>query len=402
MPWREMSSMGQREEFVRLAGMAGANMSELCRRFGVSRSNGYKWLGRYAVLGGAGLAEFSRRPKRSPARTSAAMEGEVLRIRDASNGAWGGRKIALVLSREGFAAPSASTVTAVLRRHGRLEARAREHPGPWRRFERAHPNELWQMDYKGHFELSRGRCHPLTVLDDHSRYSLGLEACADERDHTVRGRLTGIFRVYGLPLAMLADNGAPWGSTGAEAWTALEIWLMRLGVALMHGAPRHPQTQGKDERFHRTLKAEVLQGKTFGDLAQCQSAFDTWRTIYNHQRPHEALAMQTPALRYRPSPRPFPPTLPPIEYGPGDQTRKVDDKGRIFFRNRPWRVGKAFRGLPIALRPTPEDGVFSLRFCAQVIGQIDLRQETSNMARGLVDDAIASPTTPQAPQPQAS
>jgi transposase InsO family protein len=399
MPWREVSVSGQREEFVRLARMPGANVSELCRRFGVARSNGYKWLARYAAVGEKGLAELSRRPKASPLRTPAAVEAQVLRIREASNGAWGGRKIAKVLQREGLPAPSASTITEVLRRHGRLEARAGEHPGPWRRFERDHPNELWQMDFKGHFELARGRCHPLTVLDDHSRYSLGLEACGDEQDLTVRGRLSDIFRRYGLPLAMLADNGSPWGSAGADAWTALEIWLMRLGVTMAHGGPRHPQTQGKDERFHRTLKAEVLQGRTFGDLAQCQSAFDAWRARYNHERPHEALEMQTPSARYRPSPRAFPPRLPPIEYGPGDQVRKVCDKGCVSFKNRQWRVGKAFRGLHVALRETPQDGRYTVRFCAQQIGQIDLTAETSNMACGLVDEAIASPTIPQAPAP---
>jgi transposase InsO family protein len=109
-----------------------------------------------------------------------------------------------------IAAPAASTVTEILRRHGKLDGRGAEHPGPHRRFERAQPNELWQMDFKGHFEIGRGRCHPLTVLDDHSRYALGVEACGDERDGTARSRLVAVFRRYGLPDAMLMDNGPPW------------------------------------------------------------------------------------------------------------------------------------------------------------------------------------------------
>jgi transposase InsO family protein len=401
MGWREVSVMDQRREFVELARAPGANVSELCRRFGVSRSNGYKWLDRYRKQGEAGLEDRSRRPKRSPRRSSAAAEAEVLRIREESNGAWGGRKITRVLEREGKVgpAPRPSTITEILRRHDRLERRAGEHPGPYRRFERAGPNELWQMDFKGHFALQRGRCHPLTVLDDHSRYSLEIGALADEQDLSVRARLAPVFRVHGLPLQMLTDNGSPWGDTGGQSWTAFEVWLMRLGVGLTHGRPWHPQTQGKDERFHRSLQAEVLDGASFADLAACQRRFDAWRIRYNHERPHEALDLGVPAERYRVSPRPYPERLPPIEYGPGDLVRKVDVNGFISFQGRAWRVGKPFKRLPVALRPTLQDGVFDLRFCAHAIARLDLRSGQLK-ARGLVDDDQASPTTPPAqPQP---
>ncbi len=321
----------------------------------------------------------------------------MLRIRAASNGAWGGRKIAAVMRRAGQrAVPAASTITAILRRHDQLGARAAEHPGPWQRFERAAPNELWQMDFKGHFALPRGRCHPLTVLDDHSRYALGLEALADEREGSVRVRLSAIFRRYGLPWAMIMDNGSPWGDSSGGRHTVFTVWLIRLGIHVGHARPLHPQTCGKDERFHRSLEVEVLAGRSFGDLIHCQAAFDAWRVVYNHQRPHEALAMGVPAERYRLSPRPFPDTLPPIEYAPGDIVRKVRDGGRISFDHRVWRVGKAFVGQPIALRPTAQEGCFTLHFCAQRIGRIDLRAPP---ACGFVDSAEeALPTTPQAPQ----
>ena len=139
---------------------------------------------------------------------------------------------------------------------------------------------------------------------------------------------------------------------------------MRLGVRVLHGRPHHPQTQGKEERFHRTFKAEVVSGRGFRDLPDCQRAFDDWRPRYNHERPHEALGMATPAQRYRPSSRPFPEVLPPIEYAPGDQVRKVDGDGFISFKNRPRRISKALRGEPVALRPTNEDGVFAVHYCA--------------------------------------
>jgi len=373
MPWRELSVMGQREEFVRLALMPGANKSELCRRFGITRSNGYKWIERYTAKGRAGLVERSRRPYGSPQRTLEPVEAEVLRIRARSNGAWGGRKIASVMRREGLErVPAPSTITEILRRHGQLKQRASEHPGPYQRFERAQPNELWQMDFKGHFPLARGRCHPLTVIDDHSRYAVAVEACGDEQDVTVRQHLIAAFRRYGLPCVMLMDNGPPWGDSGAQPFTIFTVWLMRLGVRVTHGRPYHPQTQGKDERFHRTLNAEVLSGRSFCDLPECQRAFDAWRQVYNYERPHQAIDLDVPSSRYCVSPRIFPEHLPQIDYGPDDIVRKVDPNGQISFKGCRFRIGKAFCGQPIALRPTAEDAVLSIHFCAQQIGTIDL------------------------------
>ena len=373
MPWQEKPVTEQREEFVRLALAPGANVSELSRRFGISRANAYKWLARYRAEGREGLCNRSRRPRRSPDRAPPTVEAEVLRIRDASNNAWGARKIAKVMGRSTDEVPALSTITEILRRHGRLERTRDEHPGPYQRFERAEPNELWQMDFKGHFAITDGRCHPLTVLDDHSRYSLTIGACGNERDATVRVQLVPVFRRYGLPLAILTDNGPPWGDAGDQPHTALTAWLMRLGIQVLHCRPLHPQTQGKDERFHRSLKAEVLNGNSFRDLTECQRAFDRWRHVYNHERPHEALAMGTPAERYCASPRPFLETLAAIEYGPDDVVRKVDVNGDISFKARRVVVGKAFRGQPVALRPTTEDGVFSVHYCVHQIARLDLR-----------------------------
>jgi transposase InsO family protein len=332
----------------------------------------------------------------------------VLRIRDESNNAWGGRKIAHVMEREGATVvPAMSTITEILRRHGKLEQRANEHPGPCQRFERAQPNELWQMDFKGDFALSRGRCHPLTVIDDHSRYALCAQACGNEQDAATRQHLAAVFRRYGLPDTMLMDNGSPWGDSGGGRFTAFSVWLMRLGVRVTHGRPYHPQTQGKDERLHRTMKAEIALDR-LADLDQCQRAFDSWRHLYNHRRPHQAIGMATPSERYRPSDRAFPENLPPIEYGAGDIVRKVDKAADISFKNRRIRLGKPFRGEWIALRATTEDGVFSIHFCTHTIGTIDLRAAAA-AACGLVDiaptvcpggEAVAAmPTTPQA-QPQ--
>jgi transposase InsO family protein len=409
MAWRELTVTDQREEFVKLALVPGTNVRELCWRFGIARSCGHKWLRRYLAQGREGLMDRSRQPHCSPARTPAAVEAAVLRIREESNNAWGGRKIARVMNDEGAAVvPSPSTITEILRRHGKLEQRASEHPGPYQRFERARPNELWQMDFKGHFPLSRGRCHPLTVIDDHSRYALCAQACGNEQDRPTRESLVMVFRRYGLPDAMLTDNGGPWGDSGGGRFTAFSVWLMRLGIRVAHGRPYHPQTQGKDERLHRTMKAEIALER-LADLEACQRAFDKWRHVYNHRRPHQAIGMVTPSERYRPSDRPFPESLPPIEYGSGDIVRKADREGDIRFKGRRLRLGKPFRGEPIALRPTSEDGVFSVHFCTHQIGTIDLRAVAAS-ACGLVDIASstgcrgeaadAMPTTPQAQQQQ--
>lgn len=374
MPFKECSAVSAREEFCRLAEVEGANRRELCRRFGISPSIGYKWLERYREAGLAGLADRSRRPKASPNRTVLGVEAQVLAVRT-QHPAWGGRKIRRVLQDDGLCeAPAASTITDILRRHGRLDGPGTGETRHWTRFEHAEPNDLWQMDFKGHFGMRSGRCHPLTVLDDHSRYSLAIGACDNERTATVQAHLTKVFDRSGLPRRILTDNGSPWGTSGSsERNTVLTVWLMDIGVSVIHGRPYHPQTQGKDERFHRTLKSEVLDGRLFDTLAQAQRAFEDWRHIYNTRRPHEALGLATPSTRYRPSPRSMPPHIAPPEYEPQAHVRKVRDNGSIGFKGRDVRTCKAFAGKYVALRATHTDGVFDLCYRSHCLAQIDLR-----------------------------
>jgi transposase InsO family protein len=374
VPWSEKSIMSQRHEFVMLFEREGVNRRELCRRFGISPTIGYRLWARWRQEGKAGLADRSRRPRRSPGRSSADIEALVLAVRD-EHPAWGGRKLRRRLQDLGHQpAPSASTITAILHRHARIEGAASAGHQAFVRFERAAPNELWQMDYKGHFATRAGRCHPLTVVDDHSRYAVGLRACGDQRGDTVQAELTAIFRRYGLPERMLMDNGSPWGSDALHRHTWLTVWLLELGGAISHGRPYHPQTQGKDERFHRTLTAEVIGRRAFADLAECQCRFDAWRVVYNTQRPHEALDLATPAARYRPSERRFPETIEPFDYGPGAIVRRVDEDGWLSFRNRPVKLGRAFGHRRVALRPTDQEGCFDVMFCTHQVGALDLRQ----------------------------
>ena len=372
--------MSLKHEFVTLARREGANIRELCRRYTVSPPTAYQLLDRYEREGDGGLAERSRRPHHSPNRTPAELEQAVLGLRE-EHPTWGGRTIRKVLVRSGhLSVPSPSTITAILRRHGRIVGGERTRRD-WQRFEHPHPNDLWQMDFKGHFPAGAGRCHPLTVLDDHSRFALGLQACANERTETVRECLIAIFRLYGLPERMLMDNGSPWGNDPEHPRTPLTVWLMRLGIRVSHGRPYHPQTQGKTERFHRTLKAEVLQGRHFADLPSCQAAFDQWRAVYNRERPHQALDLATPLSRYAPSPRSFPEALPPIEYGEGDLVRKVMAEGWVSFKGYGFKVGQALRGYPVALRPTSADGVWGVWFMTHPIVEVDFRGSEPEVTR---------------------
>jgi transposase InsO family protein len=367
--------MSLRYEFVLLARQPDTNMSALCRQYGISRKTGYKWLARFEADGRAALVDRSRRPHHSPHRTSDTMEQIVVAARR-QHPAWGGHKLKAWLEQRGIqAVPAASTITAILDRHGLLDPAVSAQHTAYQRFEMNAPNELLQMDFKGDFELANGqRCHPLTVIDDHSRCLLGLWACADETTLTVKSHLTTLFRTYGLPARMLMDNGPPWGDPAGARYTQLTVWLMQLGIQVSHGRPHHPQTQGKDERLHRTLQAEVLSRYTLTDLVDSQRHFDRWRDVYNLERPHEALGQQPPITRYRPSPRPAPDGLPPPTYPPSDQVRKVDQAGKISFRNRSWRISRAFRGHPVGLRPAPDvDGLWHVFFCEFRITSLDFR-----------------------------
>ena len=380
MPWREVSVMGERQEFVHLALQEGANRRELCRRFGISADIGYKWLARFAA-GDHELADRSRRPHHSPSRCDAAIEAEVLAVCDA-HPAWGARKIGHFLERHGAQPPAASTVHAILARNDRIVPPVGGAHASCR-FEKETANRLWQMDFKGWVRLGDGeRCHPLTVIDDHSRFALCLAACANQQGSTVRSALERTFRRYGLPDAFFVDNGSPWGDSSGERRTKLGVWLLKLGIDLLHSRPYHPQSRGKNERFHRTLAAEVFAFARLADFAAAQRAFDEWRDLYNLERPHEALGNDVPASRYHPSPRPMPERLPEIAYDSGEIVRTVSTaKDYISFKGRLWKVPKAFRGERVAIRPIADE-TYGIYFASHRIATIDLtsRQPVSHVS----------------------
>lgn len=376
MPWRISSAMSQRHEFVLLASHQQANVRQLCRQFEISPTTAYKWLERFQANGIQGLHELSRRPQRSPARTAEEIEKAVIAERQ-KHPAWGGRKLrARLLTLGHTQVPSPSTITNILHRHKLMTKEESRKHEPWIRFEHPQPNDLWQMDFKGHFAMGPGRCYPLTVLDDHSRFALGLVACASQNADTTQAALTPIFRRYGLPWRLTMDNGSPWAAHGygAAHYTKFSVWLIRLGIRLSFSRPGHPQTQGKDERFHRTLAVELLRDRLWPNYYECQQAFEHWRTQYNLIRPHEALGQNVPASRYRASGRSFPETLPAIEYDQFEIVRKVGLFGQVKYQNRKLFVGSAFARLHVALRPTTTDGLLDIYLSHQRVGSIELKQ----------------------------
>jgi len=374
--WRDVvQDVSFRRELLHLGEQPGTNIKALCERFQVSRKTYYKWRRRVDEQAGA-LANQSRRPHRSANETSPEMAKKIVELRH-KYPTWGARKIAARLDVLGeLEVPAVSTIHAVLKRNGLIVALSPEKQSAWRRFEHEAPNQLWQMDFKGWFATDDGsHCHSLTVLDDHSRYVVCLQACGNQRTETVKQHLTTTFRQYGMPEWMTMDNGPPWGNDLNHPYTPLTAWLMRLGIGVSHSRPYHPQTQGKDERFHRTLKADVLQSHGFRNLQHVQEKFDPYRHVYNYERPHQALSMAVPASRYQISARSFPEALPAIEYDEIDQVRRVMPKGFLWFQKKRIGVGKAFAGNPVAIRPTVDDGIFEVYFCRYRIASFNIREE---------------------------
>lgn len=370
MSWQEKCRVSLRKEFVLQAEKDGVNIAELCRRYEISRKTGYKWLERYSQ--GEPLTDHSKKPHSAPSQLNENLVTEIITLRK-QYPYWGARKIQALLVRRGISdVPAKSTIHKVLKKYGYIRNDKAKN-NKCQRFEHESPNHLWQMDFKGHFAYEKGRCYPLTILDDHSRFSIALQACANERGETVKPILIDAFRCYGLPERINVDNGNPWGSPNEFArYTAMSIWLIRTGVKISYSRPAHPQTNGKDERFHRTLKLELLNASYFKDFEDIQQKFDAWRHTYNLERPHEGIGMQVPSDRYKLSYRRYPEVLPQIEYSEDCLIKKVDCRGRIHVNARQLFVGMPFAKEPLGIRHCKDSDVIEVYYCHQKLGEIDL------------------------------
>jgi len=325
MPWKVSSVNEQRLLLVERI-LSGDSVAEVCRALGVSRVCAYKWLARYGREGAAGLRDRSRRPHRSPHATPQSLVATLIAER-AQYPYWGARKIRRRVRDVSVGVPSERTVGRILKRHG-LISPSPVPTEPVQRFSRSEPNQLWQIDYKGPVRGVWGaHSVPLVVLDDASRYLLGLWSLSNKTLALTWPRLWDLFGAFGLPDALLSDNDATFG--GRAGPSQMEVRLMRLGIDVLHGRAYHPQTQGKVERLNGTLERELIRHYEFGEAEQLQSDLDLFRRRYNFERPHEALGLEVPARVYRPSRRPRPGSLPELEYARGSVLRRVDVNGRI-------------------------------------------------------------------------
>jgi transposase InsO family protein len=369
MAWRTMEIQDQRVRFVVAASRGEQSMSDLCREFDVSRPTGYQWLKRYRASGVAGIREGSRRPQKSPKRTAAEIEqriGELRRERPD----WGARKLSVLLKRQGVAVPAA-TVHRVLLRLGLVRVEDR-HGAALLRFEREEPNQLWQMDFKSPKGWG-SNIGPLSVLDDATRYALALEKTSSSGGEAVRERLTSTFQAHGLPDGMLMDHGCPWWNQQAfGGWTQLSVWLMKLGIRLYFSGVRHPQTQGKVERFHGALEM-ARRRRGLPEAEFHQNWLDDFRQEYNQLRPHEALGMKTPASLWHPSARRYDPTPPAWQYPEGAEVRRLESTGQLMLNGRRWQVAGPLAGEPVQL--VRLDQRILVFYCDTLIRELDLTRE---------------------------
>lgn len=399
MPWKTMRREEQRIQFVIRATSGKERLAALCREFGISRPTGYLWRRRYQSSGTlTELAEHSRRPHGSPSRTATWKAERVAALRQQTG--WGAKKLRVLLGEEEIVLP-VRTIHRILQRQDFVSDSA---PTPaLTRFERSDPNELWQMDSKGKYSTEQGECHPLSILDDHSRYVVGLYALPNLEGEKASPCLVETFRRYGVPQAMLMDRGSLWW-TAFNGWglTRLSVQLIEQGIRLLYGRVRHPQTQGKVERFHRTLGVELRHRGVPRSWAEWPAALAAVREIYNERRPHEALAMQRPAQCYRPSPRPFAEQVKEWEYPEGSDVRRLNSKGMLTDQGRRWFVCGALAGCRV--RVECFDWKLLVSYRHMYIREVDLTRQCSRplvVARtGCAEEAAVALRAPSASSAQ--
>lgn len=378
MPWKETEPMKERVCFVAEVEEGRFNMSELSERYGVSRKTGYKWWGRYQEEGMAGLQDRSRAPHHSPQRTPEEVAEAIVEARR-KHPRWGARTLLAWLKRRHPEVkwPVGSTAQEILKREGLIEPRRRRRGracGSKPVLEVGEPHEVLTADFKGEFRTQNGYyCYPLTVADYLSRYLLACRAFASTAGGPVKKVFVQIFREYGLPRAILTDNGTPFASTGLRGLSRLSVWWIRLGIDPVLIQPGHPEQNGRHERMHRTLKEHTTRPPAANRAAQ-QKSFDRFRAEYNQERPHQALQDRTPLEVYRPSERPYPKRLPRLEYPGYFEVRRVGSNGCIRWRCQPLFLSHVLRGQDVALNEI-EEGIWSLCFGPVLLGRYDERQQ---------------------------
>lgn len=366
MAWKEMSAMAQRYELVQDYLAELDSMAELCREYGVSRKTAYKWCARFAAEGRRGLSDRSRRPHQLPPTIAWPIRRAILQARR-HHRSWGARKLRawLVRAQPHRRWPARSTIHDVCHAEGLVRAVHRRIPAlvnaPRRLRPADGPNAVWTVDFKGHFRLGDGaRCYPLTLRDVASRFTLRCDALEGERTTATRARFERAFLTYGLPACIRSDNGKPFAGPGLARLSVLNVWWLRLGIAVEQIALGRPDQNGSHEQFHRVLKAETARPPAATLHAQ-QRRFDRFRHEYNAERPHEALDDDVPAAHYQSSPRAYPRQLPALEYPGHWEVRRVRAGGIVSWRNAPVFLSEALTGQDVAFEEVDE-GIWTVHF----------------------------------------
>lgn len=370
--------MDERLRFVARL-LDGDSMTEVCRAFGISRKTGYKIFTRYRDHGVAALTDRSRRPVRYANQLPAQIESLIVTLKQ-EKPHWGARKIRELLVRRldgDFRIPAKSTIHAVLHRHGLVKGigRPRHRATGTSLSPGLAPNDLWCADFKGEFKLGNGQyCYPLTLTDHASRYLLMCEALDSVREDMAITAFEQLFLERGLPAAIRSDNGVPFASANALFnLSKLSVWWLRLGIAIERIKPGHPQQNGRHERMHLTLKKEATRPPGANSLQQ-QAKFDAFVSEFNNERPHEALAMKTPAEAYSASPRPYR-GLPDLTYPRHDRDVLVTACGRICMHRKRINISTVLAGQRVGIKEVDE-GIWIVSFMHYDLGYIDLEQKT--------------------------
>jgi len=363
----------QRVKFVARAASGKERMATLCQEFGVSRPTGYRWRRRFEQAGSVmAVVERSRRPQHSPAHTEPCKEDRVVALRREHG--WGAKKLEVLLREEGQPL-TVITINRILKRRG-LVRKKDSHAPALQRFERSAPNELWQMDGKGEYRGGEGTCYPLSILDDHSRYAVGLYGLRTFTAEEIYPCVVRTFERYGVPEAMLMDRGSVWwGTKNGYGLTWLSVRLIEQGIRLHYGRVHHPQTQGKVERFHRTLNEAIRYRGKPQRLAEWPGALEEFRQIYNEQRPHEALQMKRPAERYRVSSRSYQAKPREWEYPSGSKVRELNAKGVLSWEGQQWFVCEALARRHVRVEEVA--GVLLVSYRHMYVREIDRQQRCS-------------------------
>lgn len=380
----QTNPMNERVKFIADYLQAEETFSELCELYGISRKTGYKWVERYHAGGVTVLADKSRRPHTHPQRIEQKVIDAILEIRD-KHPTWGPKKILVVLERRevDFILPAASTVSEMLKRHGRSQPRKRvRRSAPYAEpmADCSVPNQVWCADFKGHFPVAGDRCHPLTISDGFSRYLLLCKALKRTSGKPAREQFEATFREFGLPDSIRTDNGAPFSSLAPGGLSSLAVWWIRLGIKPERIMPGHPEQNGRHERMHRTLKAEATKPPRTSFAAQ-QRAFDKFREEYNNVRPHEALGQGVPSSFYHHSSKPFPLRLQDPEYPDHFRIERAYPNGVISFESIQWYISGCLSGEMIGLEQVDEDR-WRVFFGPVLLGVLDVRSAKRRGCRG--------------------